>query len=186
MSEPRTPVAGSDADVTLGSRGRELEWQRRFAALTLAWLAAETLTGLGLWLLPFSVPAQWMVVVHTAVGLLFLAPVLVYQWQHLVAYWSAAAGRRRRGWATSRRPRRWSRSSPGSCSPCRRSGARGSPTPGTASTSSRPSRSLAFAAAARPGRRACATGPPRSSSALEALRAAEARTLGARRGGLRC
>ena len=42
--------------------GREAEWGRRFAALTLAWLAAETLTGLAVWLLPFSVPAQWLVV----------------------------------------------------------------------------------------------------------------------------
>ncbi len=93
MSEPRTVVAGGDADATpQTTRGRELEWGRRFAALTLAWLAAETLTGLGLWLLPFSVPAQWMVVVHTAVGVLFLTPVLVYQWQHLLAYWRRPQG----------------------------------------------------------------------------------------------
>jgi hypothetical protein len=82
-------------DATAGSRvakGRELEWGRRFAALTLAWLAAETLTGLGPWLLPFSVPAQWMVVVHTGVGVLFLAPVLVYLWQHFAAYRTRPTG----------------------------------------------------------------------------------------------
>jgi len=76
-------------DATAGSRvtkGRELEWGRRFAALTLAWLAAETVTGLGLWLLPFSVPTQWMVVIHTVAGVLFLVPVLVYLWQHFAAY----------------------------------------------------------------------------------------------------
>ncbi|HEX9188797.1 MAG TPA: multiheme c-type cytochrome [Vicinamibacteria bacterium] len=78
---PRTDDGGSGA-----TRGRELEWGRRFAALTLAWLAAESLTGLGLWLLPFSVPAQWMVVVHTVVGLAFLVPVLVYLGQHFLAY----------------------------------------------------------------------------------------------------
>ena len=92
MTEPRPPVTGSEADVTSGSRGRELEWQRRFAALTLAWLAAETATGLALFVLPFSVPAQWTVVVHTGLGLAFLAPVLVYQWRHLAAYWGRPQG----------------------------------------------------------------------------------------------
>jgi hypothetical protein len=83
MTTSPTPIG----DATAGSKaGRELEWRRRFAALTLAWLAAETLTGLGLWLLPFSVPTQWMVVVHTVAGVLVLVPVLVYQWQHFAAY----------------------------------------------------------------------------------------------------
>lgn len=80
-----TPVAES-TPLPPGGRGRENEWGRRFAALTLAWLAAETLTGLGVWLLPFSVPTQWMVVVHTVVGVVFLLPILVYLWQHFVAY----------------------------------------------------------------------------------------------------
>ena len=36
MTEPRTAVGGIDADPTQQTRGREIEWQRRFAALTLA------------------------------------------------------------------------------------------------------------------------------------------------------
>ena len=72
-------------------RGREAEWGRRFAGLTMGWLAAETLSGLALWLLPFSAAAQWTVLVHTGVGLLFLVPALVYQWQHLRVYWSRPA-----------------------------------------------------------------------------------------------
>ena len=71
--------------------GREGEWGRRFAALTLAWLAFETLTGLAIYLLPHSVPNQWQVVLHTIAGLVFLAPILVYQWRHLLAYWSRPA-----------------------------------------------------------------------------------------------
>jgi len=82
MSE--TPSAVEQAGAA--RPGREAEWGRRFAALTLAWLAAETLTGLAVWLLPFSVPAQWLVVVHSGVGVLFLLPVVVYLWQHFVAY----------------------------------------------------------------------------------------------------
>jgi hypothetical protein len=81
-----------DAAAAKTAKGRELEWGRRFAASTLAWLVAETLTGLGLWLLPFSVPTQWTVVVHTVLGLAFLVPVLVYQWQHFAAYRTRPAG----------------------------------------------------------------------------------------------
>jgi hypothetical protein len=32
----------------VGTRGRELEWGRRFAALTLAWLEFETLSSLAI------------------------------------------------------------------------------------------------------------------------------------------
>jgi hypothetical protein len=75
-----------------GGPGREVEWRRRFAALTLAWLAFETLSGLAIWLLPFSVPVQWTVVVHTGLGVVFLVPILVYQWQHLRVYWERPGG----------------------------------------------------------------------------------------------
>jgi hypothetical protein len=72
--------------------GREVEWRRRFAALTLAWLTFETLSGLAIWLLPFSVPVQWTVVVHTGVGVALLLPILLYLWQHLRVYWSRPGG----------------------------------------------------------------------------------------------
>jgi hypothetical protein len=87
MTEPCRDESWPAAEPRPSSGGgREVEWQRRFAALTLAWLLAETASGLALWLLPFSVPAQWTVVVHTAIGVLFLAPVLVYLWRHFAAY----------------------------------------------------------------------------------------------------
>lgn len=72
--------------------GREVEWRRRFAALTLAWLGFETLSGLAIWGLPFSVPLQWTVVVHTGIGVLFLIPILVYLWQHTRVYWDRPGG----------------------------------------------------------------------------------------------
>ena len=74
------------------TRGREMEWGRRFIGLTLAWLGLETLSGLAIWLLPFSVAAQWTVVLHSGIGVAFVAPVLVYQWQHLRAYWARPGG----------------------------------------------------------------------------------------------
>ncbi len=72
--------------------GREMEWGRRFVALTLAWLGFETVSGLAIYLLPFSVSNQWTVVVHTGLGLAFLVPAFVYQWQHIGVYWSRPRG----------------------------------------------------------------------------------------------
>ncbi len=86
------PTAVETAGETRESRkGREAEWSRRFAALTMGWLAAEALSGLGLWLLPFSAAAQWTVIVHTVVGLAFLLPALAYQWRHFRVYWPRPA-----------------------------------------------------------------------------------------------
>ena len=127
------------------TEGRETEWRRRFAALTLAWLAFETAVG----------PR------HLAAAVLGAEPVDGGRSTPGSGSCSSApcsstsgstcaptgAGPRTpsSGWATSPRWRRWRRSSRASSSPCRRSGARASPTPGTACTSSRPSRLLAFA-----------------------------------------
>jgi hypothetical protein len=71
-----------------GLAARESEWRRTLAIFALAWLAFETLSGLSIYLLPFSVGNQWMVVVHTAAGLLALVPALAYQIRHLVVYWN--------------------------------------------------------------------------------------------------
>jgi hypothetical protein len=91
MSEVTAHPEGNAETRALGY-ARELEWRRRFAALTLGWLAFETASGLALWLLAFSVPMQWTVVVHTGVGVLVLLPILVYLWQHLLVYWSRPGG----------------------------------------------------------------------------------------------
>ncbi|MFQ5876611.1 MAG: multiheme c-type cytochrome [Acidobacteriota bacterium] len=81
VSQNRSPNA-------LGIAARESEWRRRLGMLTLAWLAFEALGGGSIWLLPFSVPNQWMVIVHTVIGLLGLVPILAYQARHLVVYWN--------------------------------------------------------------------------------------------------
>ncbi|MEX1187604.1 MAG: multiheme c-type cytochrome [Gemmatimonadaceae bacterium] len=49
-------------------------------------LLFETLTGLGIYLLPFSVPNQWMVVFHTLAGLAFVIPFAWYQVRHWKLY----------------------------------------------------------------------------------------------------
>jgi len=53
-------------------------------------LAFETLTGLAIYLLPFSIPNQVMVLAHTGIGIVFVAPYAWYQ----VYHWRANRGRR--------------------------------------------------------------------------------------------
>jgi hypothetical protein len=83
-----TSVSRSPSDGTVAIEERAGEWRRRLAFLALGWLAFETLSGLSIYLLPFSVPNQWMVVVHTAIGLAALVPALIYLIRHLAIYWS--------------------------------------------------------------------------------------------------
>ncbi len=62
------------------------EWQRRLLLAVSGLLAFETLTGLAIWLLPFSVANQVMVLLHTGLGLVFVAPFAWYQWRHWRIY----------------------------------------------------------------------------------------------------
>ncbi|MEZ5064960.1 MAG: multiheme c-type cytochrome [bacterium] len=71
---------------------RAQEWRSRLSIFVGGLLAFETLSGLSIWLLPFSVPNQLLVLLHTVAGLLFLVPFLVYQTRHWLRY-------RRRSWS---------------------------------------------------------------------------------------
>jgi hypothetical protein len=82
VSSNNPPVAGS------ARAAREAEWRRPLAAFTMAWLIFETLSGLSIYLLPFSVANQWMVVIHTLAGLVVLVPFAWYQIRHLAVYWN--------------------------------------------------------------------------------------------------
>jgi len=70
-----------------GIEARQREWGRGMGVLLLAWLAFETVSGLSIYLLPFSVPNQWMVIVHTGLGILLLIPILIEQVRHLRIHW---------------------------------------------------------------------------------------------------
>jgi len=65
---------------------RAEEWRQRLLYCVAGLLVFETLTGLGIYLLPFSVPNQWMVVFHTLAGLAFVAPFAWYQARHWKLY----------------------------------------------------------------------------------------------------
>jgi hypothetical protein len=66
------------------ARGRG--WTERVAVATSACLAFLTLSGLSVWLLPFSVTNQVLVFLHTAVGLAVAIPMTLYLWRHWRAY----------------------------------------------------------------------------------------------------
>jgi hypothetical protein len=62
------------------------EWRQRLLYCVAGLFVFETLTGLGIYLLPFSVPTQWTVVFHTLAGLAFVAPFAWYQARHWKLY----------------------------------------------------------------------------------------------------
>ncbi len=62
------------------------EWRRGLVVTVSGLLVFETLTGLSIYVLPFSISNQIMVLAHTGVGLVFLAPLAWYQIQHWRRY----------------------------------------------------------------------------------------------------
>jgi hypothetical protein len=68
---------------------RAQEWRSSLLLVTAGLLIFETLTGLSLYLLPFSVPNQIMVLLHTVLGLVFVVPFAWYQIRHWLLYRTA-------------------------------------------------------------------------------------------------
>lgn len=69
---------------------REKEWQHGLLFLTSGFLIFETLSGLSIYLLPFNITNQIMVLIHTFGGVLFIIPILWYQIRHWLLRRSAA------------------------------------------------------------------------------------------------
>ncbi len=65
---------------------RHQQWSLRLAAATSAFLVVMAVSGLSLWLLPFSIPNQILVFVHTLLGVLFFLPVSWYLLKHWLTY----------------------------------------------------------------------------------------------------
>ncbi len=62
------------------------EWRRWLLITVSGMLVFETITGLSIYLLPFSVTNQVMVLAHTMVGLVFVIPFVAYQIRHWSLY----------------------------------------------------------------------------------------------------
>jgi hypothetical protein len=65
---------------------RAREWRAKSAIIVMGLLLFETLTGLAIYLLPFSLPVQFMVLTHTIAGLIFILPYTWYQLRHWRVY----------------------------------------------------------------------------------------------------
>jgi hypothetical protein len=61
-------------------------WIKPLLYLVTGFIVFETLTGLSIYFLPFSLANQVMVLIHTGVGLVFLLPYLWYQYRHWLTY----------------------------------------------------------------------------------------------------
>jgi len=64
------------------TRSRISEWQHRLLFWVSGLLIFETLTGLSIYLLPFGLSNQAMVLIHTGAGVLFLVPLIWYSIRH--------------------------------------------------------------------------------------------------------
>jgi len=62
------------------------EWKHVLLIVVSGLLVFEALTGLFIWLLPFSVTNQVSVILHTVVGLAFIIPFAWYQVRHWLMY----------------------------------------------------------------------------------------------------
>ena len=62
------------------------EWQRPLLRVVSGLLVFETLSGLAIYLLPFSVPNQVTVLLHTVAGIVFVLPYVWYQMRHWRSY----------------------------------------------------------------------------------------------------
>ena len=62
------------------------EWQRPLLRVVSGLLLFETLSGLAIYLLPFSVSTQMTVLLHTGAGIVFVLPYIWYQLRHWRTY----------------------------------------------------------------------------------------------------
>jgi len=65
---------------------KEREWQNKLGTIVGGLMLFETLTGLSIYLLPFSIANQIQVILHTGVGLIFIVPFLIYSVRHWMVY----------------------------------------------------------------------------------------------------
>lgn len=61
---------------------QDQKWTRTLLILVSGFLLFETLTGLSIYLLPFSIGNQFIVLLHTLIGVLFCIPYIIYQVKH--------------------------------------------------------------------------------------------------------
>lgn len=91
MSDQTRSSSNDELVVRLGTRTLDTarEWRSRLLGFTSAVLLFESVTGLTLYLLGFSVFNQFALLLHTVVGVVTLPPIIVYVVRH---WWIRRAG----------------------------------------------------------------------------------------------
>jgi len=70
------------------AKQRALEgWLSPLALLSVSFLAGEALSGLWIYLAPFTMSSQVAILAHSAVGIALLLPLAVYSWRHVAGWW---------------------------------------------------------------------------------------------------
>ncbi len=92
-TEAQTDIGATSNGVKLKSDGtlkrQELAargWASRLASFVVALLVVQSVTGLWIYLAPFSVASQIQLLLHVVAGLLLTVPYLVYQVRHLMVW----------------------------------------------------------------------------------------------------
>lgn len=82
-AEPPPAARGAPVPAhQLAARG----WASKLAILVAVLLAIQTVTGLWIYLAPFSIASQLQTLLHTAAGLLFIIPYAIYQVRHFLVW----------------------------------------------------------------------------------------------------
>ncbi len=76
------PLRQTEAHASIGRVDAAAEWRHWLTGLTMGLLLFESLTGLAIYLLPFSVWNQFGVLWHTAIGVVMIVPTAWYLGRH--------------------------------------------------------------------------------------------------------
>ena len=63
-------------------------WKQRLLRQVAGVFVFEAISGLAVWLLPFGLSAQFMVIFHTALGVVFVIPFVMTQFEHFPLGWT--------------------------------------------------------------------------------------------------
>ena len=81
--------SSNSAKSNISSRDLSLKgWTSRLAIIVTIALTIESISGVWIYIAPFSISSQIQVILHTLTGILFFIPVLVYLTRHILVWYN--------------------------------------------------------------------------------------------------